>query len=43
MKKEQIALELTKLCFEQKHTIPSEQLVIEVYSYFLDHLKSEGE
>ena len=43
MKKEQIALELTKLYFEQQDTIPTEHLIIEVYFDFLNYLESKGE
>ena len=43
MKKEQIALELTKLYFEQQDTIPTSHLIIEVYFGFLNNLESKGE
>lgn len=43
MNNKQIALELTKLYFEEQDTIPTEQLIIETYFNFLYKLESKGE
>lgn len=43
MNKEQIALELTKLYFEQQDTIPTKHSIIEAYFNFLYNLESKGE
>lgn len=43
MNKQQIALELTKLYFEQQDTIPAIKFIVDVYFEFLNYLENKGE